>query len=324
MTSDEGPSSVGDANETEGADGLNRKAGTGPIDWELPNVADLSDIQLQAVLQHLNRNTQRGRDRAAADVATRSYLQAGLRLLSEAVSPKVGPPSVDPVSHPFVAWLSRSLIVNELANEPDPALPSRGSVNGLRDRWDPHSNYITDLLLVALTADNWSAAVSAGAGEHLHSLEDAPIQVLAQEIAYQDLVALRRAAGFRVQLLASAMAQNEPVVMEPLARMYEQITHSWGPVYEAALAHHGLSLRRGVSVAMLSDLFAALAEGLALRMIATTSNHFMDPVTRTSHLGVGVLAMLSALSTHGDDTRSLDEYLSEVFSVPEEGQATPG
>lgn len=308
----------GSAEDEMGAPDLDIEEGQDPRDWELPNVADLTDIQLQEVLRHLNRNTQKGRNRAATDVATRSYLQAGLRLLSDAVSAKESPVTTDPTSHPFVSWLSRNLVVKEVAEEPNPALPSRGSVNGLRDRWDPHSDYITDLLLVALTADNWSAAVSSGAGAHLQSLADAPIQVLAHEIAYQDLVALRRAAGFRVQLLASAMALNEPVVMEPLARMYDQITQSWGPVYEAALAHHGLSLRQGVSVEMLSDLFAALAEGLALRMIATTQTHMMDSATRTSYLGIGVLAMLSALSTHASDERTIDEYLQDVLSQPGE------
>lgn len=288
--------------------------GPNPADWELPNVADLTDIQLEKVLQNLNRNTKRGRDRAATDIATRSYLQAGLRLISDAVSAKEHVDSIDPISHPFVSWLSRNRVVKEMANEPNPALPSRGSVNGLRDRWDPHSDYITDLLLVALTADNWSAAVSSGAGAHLQSLSDVPLQVLVHEIAYQDLVALRRAAGFRVQLLASAMAQNEPVVMDPLARMYEQITRSWGPVYEAGLTHNGLKLRHGVSIEMLSDLCAALAEGLALRMIATTETHMMNPTARTSYLGIGVLAILSALSTHSGDERTLNEYLEDTFS----------
>lgn len=119
------------------------------VDWELPNVADLTDIELQGVLRHLHRSTRKGRERAAADIATRSYLQAGLRLLSEAVSARHAPPDEDPISHPFVAWLSRRLIVQEMGNETDAKLPMKGSVNGLRDRWEPHSDYITDLLLAS-------------------------------------------------------------------------------------------------------------------------------------------------------------------------------
>lgn len=152
----------------EDAPPIGKKAGHHPhIEWELPNEADLTGVDLRGILTNLRWSTGRGRDRAASGVATRSYRHTGLRLMSTAVSAEPDAPDDDPVSHPFVARLSRPRVVTEMGNETHPSLSFIGSANRLRGRWAAHRNYVADLLLVALTGDNWNASVNSGARQHL-------------------------------------------------------------------------------------------------------------------------------------------------------------
>lgn len=288
-------------------------------EWRLPDVARLDDVALEQVLQHLTRVTPEGRRKAAQDPATRMYLQAGLRLLQQQVSPRRQDDEVEqvPQSHPFLSWLSRSRVAAETENEPpDSGLPRRGTQAGLRDRWEPHSNFINDLLLVALTADNWGVAITDNP-EFWAALREQPdFAETIREVGYGSLVAMQQSAGFRVELLAAAISAHEEPVRRSLADCYRSVVSTRAHQYEAILSGRGLKLRPRFSYELLSEFMTALNEGLALRLIADPDAPVIDHERRSSLLGLGALAILLAGVDLHDDGLGVDEYLRSVFSPP--------
>jgi hypothetical protein len=67
---------------------------------------------------------------------------------------------------------------------------------------------------------------------------------------------------------------------------------------------------------MLSDILAGMAEGLALRLTATSDSDIIDDKKRRSLLGTGALAVLASVTTRkdGGDGLSFDQYLRDAFS----------
>lgn len=308
-----GPESVTAAESGEGA-GEDRLAG-----WTLPDIATLDPAVLERLVTHLSRVTPEGRRKAAQDPATRMYLQAGLRLLEQQVTAPPQEPSGDDdlrsQPHPFLAWLSRNRVAAESLLEPeDSGLPRKGTQAGLRDRWEPHSDFIADVLAVALTADTWGKAITDN--DHLWTaLEEKPDFVgVLSEVSYLTLAAYEQSAGFRVQLLAAAMAGRDEAVRTSLRDMYGSIVEQRAAVCAAVLESRGLRLRPGFTFAQMGEVLSALTEGLALRMIADGKAPVIDHGERESLLGLGTLALMAAMVDVTGDGVPGDDFLRGVFS----------
>lgn len=262
-------------------------------------MSSLDDVALEEVLRHLARVTPEGRRRAARDPVTRMYLQAGLRLLEEQVSaPHPDVLADEPGNgHPFLAWLSRARVAAETRNEPHASgLPRMGTEAGLRDRWEPHGDFIADLLLVALTGANWGRAVSVQ-DEYVAAMAGAgagDFAAVVGEVCYQDLLSLHRSPGFRVQLLATAMTDRYPLLREALASTYDTATAQRAAYYAQIIDAQGVRLKPGFSPQALADMFTALAEGLTMRMIAGHTSRVLDHEARSSLLGLGVMTIFSS------------------------------
>ena len=287
-------------------------------DWTLPDMSTLDPAVLERVVTHLSRVTPQGRRKAAQDPATRMYLQAGLRLLEQQVTaPREEPSGVDDLRsqpHPFLAWLSRNRVAAETLNEPEESgLPRKGTQAGLRDRWEPHSDFIADVLAVALTPDNWDQAVTDN--DHLWTAlqEQADFLGVIGEVSYLTLAAHEHAAGFRVQLLAAAMAGRDETIRPSLEGLYGSIIEQRAAICEAALQSRGLRLRPGFSFALMGELLSALTEGLALRLIADGDAPVIDHDRRECLLGLGTFALMAATVDFTGDGRPVDDYFRGVF-----------
>ncbi|MGB7962154.1 MAG: hypothetical protein WCF12_04215 [Propionicimonas sp.] len=287
-------------------------------DWTLPDVSTLDPAVLERLVTHLTRVTPEGRRKAAQDPATRMYLQAGLRLLEQQVTaPREEPPADDDrhsQPHPFLTWLSRNRVAAETLNEPeDSGLPRKGTQAGLRDRWEPHSDFLADVLAVALTADNWGKAVTDNdtlwdaLGEHPDFVR------VVSEVAYLDLAALDRAAGFRIQLLAAAMAGRDEVVRSSLRGLYQSIIQRRAAMYAAVFEARGLRLRPGFTFAQMSELLSALTEGLALRLVVDGDAPVIDHGSRESLLGLGAFALMAATVDFTGDGQPVDAFFRGAF-----------
>ena len=288
------------------------------VEWQLPEVADLDDVQLGTVLRNINRWTTDGRLKAAQSPATRSYLQAGLRLLTHAVMPPAHE-GADPHIHPFVDFVSRKKVVDEVTQEEHADLPRRGSVGGLRDLWDPHRGFLMDLLRTSLLIDSWVSAVPGSTEAQLRDLTD-PLEIVA-EVSLANAQALDRDAGFRIQILATIIAAQEPELHESLATMYAALNQSWAGVYATVIASLGFKLRDGITFEMLADLLTGLAEGLGLRHLAAPDKRILDAEQGTSLLSTGVLAILSSCLEPVDSEESFESFVRARLSPTREHHA---
>lgn len=259
----------------------------------VPRLSDIEELPLEGILKHLNRVTAAGRLKAARDPVTRMYLRAGLRLLEGEVRGSPTPDACE-APPPFLRWLSRARVAAETRNEPRGSrLPRQGTEAGMRDRWEPHSDFIADLLLVALTSGRRIA--ECGEGQDcvgaLASTEDLPEAL--QELCRRELSTLERSSGFRIRLLASALSDSAESVREPLGSAYEATDARRSQACADALATQGTPLRPGFGPEILAILFTAMAEGLALRAASGTLSAGLDAAQRSGLLGLGVLALLA-------------------------------
>lgn len=286
--------------------------------WTLPDMSTIDPAVLEQLVTHLARVTPEGRRKAAQDPATRMYLQAGLRLLEEQVrSNGVDADSDDQsrLPHPFLAWLSRSRIADETRNETERSgLPRKGTAAGLRDRWEPHSDYIADLIQVALTGQTWGKAVTADNDRLWRALaQHEDFAQIIEEVAYLGVMALQTSAGFRIQLLAAAMAPRDPQIQASLQDLYAAIVRHRVDMFERIFEARGLVLRAGLDFELMSEFMSAFAEGLAVRLMVDPDAAVIDHGRRSSLLGLGALSLMLAGVDFNGDGLSLEEYLRRSF-----------
>lgn len=296
-----------------------------PLPPQTPDLTKVDDEDLARVLRHLNRHTKAGRLKAAKDPVTRAYLQAGLRLLNkqfDTISVD-GEQEDDPQPSPFFAWLSRAKIIEEMKNEQSSQLPRIGTLNGIRDRWEPHRHYIADLLLVALASDHWTISLATN-DQLVQSLMGEDLPSAAHEMAFQDLEALTATAvSFQVQMIAASFAERDPVVRQSLKQVYELVTHNWSHVYAMVLESLGAQLRPGLTLVDFTNMLTAAAEGFALRLLADPDAKIINRNARTSLLGTLAIGLLMSCIDLGDGLSVEDAARSglNVFAARRREQA---
>ncbi|MGH3915516.1 MAG: hypothetical protein ACRDTC_19230 [Pseudonocardiaceae bacterium] len=106
------------------------------------------DDDLVHVLRYINRKPLQ-----ANNALTRVYLEAGVRLLEGHLF--VESAGNDRLESRTFRWLSRGKVIAEVANGPECSL--KGNDGTFRDRWDPFSDYLGDLILYSLRDCQWDA-----------------------------------------------------------------------------------------------------------------------------------------------------------------------
>lgn len=242
----------------------------------------------------------------AADL-TYEYLEAGVELIAEALDhdPAEG-------THPFLGWLSQRAVIDAVTSR----RKLRGAVGTLRDRWQPHSRYLSDLVIwirsrrpdrsfPVLNADLIAAAFNshATASQLIRGISR-PVQegILANPL-------------FRLQLLALSVlgspkyrASDEYGAGAP--DLYDEIDQRWLPLLNGYLTEKQLELRNGIDETDLVEILTAVGEGLALRELA-------DPSTGTKRerrlrlQGTTALALLMACRDPGDGL-TLDDHVDQL------------
>lgn len=283
-------------------------------EWEVPNLTDVGDLELAALLRHLDRKTRSGMRRAANDPVTRAYLQAGLRLLANAVDGQEPDDPDEGGAHPFLTWISRRAVVDEVSNEPDPNVPRQGSIASMRDRWDPHGNYLADLLAVAMTAEPWVGSILSATEQGGFPDAPASLRTVIETTAHANLRAMTTDLGYRVQLLGTAMAHREPASKEPLQRLHEAIRTEWAAIYETLLAEAGLRLRSGWTPELLADTLSALASGLGQRELVAPDERVLSTTSTNSLLGRAILALLVGALEPDADTRTVEDVFDALVT----------
>lgn len=258
------------------------------------------DLDLSRILRRLvtRRRTREAQRRLANDPLTLEYLEAGLRLITRQMTPQPEPdlPDGDDDKQPFFDWLSKNMVVEEVAH----GGVLRGSDGSFRDRWEFRGDYIQDLLAYAL----WSrhAVVSARTAKELLDVGTKSVDfVSAIHLAsYRSLCSMLENAGFVFSILAPVAAARDDTARESTAATYEVVTDSWHALYQATLEARSLRLRPGITLREITWMLSAVADGLQMRHMSDPMIEIIDHERKESLLGKAVIAIVAACVDSGD------------------------
>jgi hypothetical protein len=284
-----------------------------------PYNQDLSKVLRS--MKHRNPITRRSRQ--ANDPVTAAYLAAAVRLIRRHLGPgatrtpaDAGDP--DSIERPLLSFLSQRAVAAEVGHLPPP-FHRVGSPSTLRQRWEPQSDFIADVLRFGL----WSCHYPAS---HQDEVADAKDEVISgpdplrgvYRLCYWNLTRLVDTPMFRLGLIAAAEAEGDPVIGEAISGRY---TPSWKDFYEDFLRTRGLRLRPGVTLDDCADLLAAVSDGLALRALADPGTRVIDRARRRCLLGTAALALIAGCLERADhsDGLSLEEAVRAMMSEPSPG-----
>lgn len=253
---------------------------------------------LSQVLRGLDRRTPQAKARLANEVTTASYLAAGMRLLERNLGPNPERPKADPdddntLRRPLLELLSQRAVTAELANNPDP-FNKQGSTSALRSTWRSSSDYIADLLRFGLWSRHYLGLYEDELAEQAERLVAGPDAIEAiHSVCYWGVRTRISTPTFRLQILATAAAEDDSVIRQALAEYYGELTANWQPVYEEFLRAHQLRLRPGITLDTMTYLLAGASEGIALRALADPQAPVIDEERKQSLFGTFALAFIA-------------------------------
>jgi hypothetical protein len=293
-------------------------------DLPVPYNKDLSEV-----LRNLNRHTEHARLELANNPTTAAYLHAGMRLIERHLGPhpERRPVRVDDetsLDRRVLSFLSQREVVAEVRRNGKP-FATRGEPGVLRTTWGPHSNYIADLLRFGLWSAHYEASYDRSMRERGQWIVEKPDLVeTVHRAALEELDALVAMPIFRLHLLAVATGEGDDVVREAIAENYRGLLDDWRDTYERAFTARGLKLRPGVSFGDLTQVLAALAEGMALRDLGDAQARIRTSADR-SLFGTGVVAvLLSFLQPAGEPGDTMEDRLRAVAPPPSTGRDARG
>jgi hypothetical protein len=279
--------------------------------------SDIADIASQQDLSPILRNLMRGggrsaksrdaRRRLANDKLTRTYLDAGLRLLIDQLARR--PQSAaeddgDDETSPFFRWLARQGVLDEAERAASTAMPSEGT---FRHRWEFQSDYIYDLLAYALYCQGW---IGPTVFSHEATARIAASAKLSEEIhwiTYRDTCSFKENPAYRLALLAAAATAQHSQAAAVISEMYKLRGAARKIFLRTIIESREMEIRPDVSVHEISDILQALVDGISMRMAADPDASLVDHERRQSLLGKAALAIIAACVDSGDGL-TLEEF----------------
>jgi hypothetical protein len=282
---------------------------------------------LSKVLRGLRRrNPITRRSKQANDPVTAAYLYAAIRLIKRHLGPgaiRTAGDAADPdsVERPLLSFLSQRAVAAEVNHNPPP-FHRVGSTSTLRERWEPQSDFVADVLRFGLWPWHYPAA-------HQDEVADAKDEVLRgpdpvrglHRLCYWDLTRLLDTPMFRLGLIAAAEAEGDPVIGEAISGRYRENNPLWKQFYEEFLQARGLRLRPGITLDDCADVLAAIADGLTMRALADPAAPLVDRARRRCLLGKAALALIAGGVERADRDNglSLEEAARVMISQPSAG-----
>ncbi len=293
------------------------------------NLEAIPVVRLADLVTRTNRASKASQRAAAQAPQTREFLAAGLRVIEkEFASGAYLTRDGDQTAAPFFAWLSRAKVAAEVdVNElPDGAKFADADDDGagrlsalearMRSLWEPHRNYIADLLTVALALEHWSAPAYMDK-TRVAALMTGDLVDAAHEIAFWDLeqILFQHVASFRLQLMATALADRDPELRASLKSTYNTVDEQWGAVYARRWPPRD-PVPSGLPLGDVHQPFTAVAEGLAMRlMVEPDKSSILDRDARRSLLGTVALALVAMCAVREGDGRSLEDAIRDSFGA---------
>lgn len=226
------------------------------------------------------RRTEPARRRLATDPVTRALLEAGVLVLQRelgtlvpAEGPEVGlagPAGQDddgegarrPVR--FFDLLSASRVCAAATA----VGPLRVTTSHLRDRWAIQRDFVEDLLAHVLWRRHWDDLLEQRTRHLAPPSSAGELPAVAEALARAHLVTAGLPVSTRLELVATALASEHPVLRRQREAHYRAGAARWGQVWERCFERVGHRLRAGADLHRTSSALSAVAEGANLRLIA--------------------------------------------------------
>lgn len=268
-----------------------------------------------------------GRTRANVTTAA-SYIAAAMRLIQRHLGPNAKrlPGDLedpDSMHRPLLNFLSQREVAREVGHNPPPLL-RRGSVATLRQLWPRHAHFIADVLRFGLEASHFPAKHKEEAAEATRAVLSGPEPVRGlQRLCFWYINRLLATPAFRLELVAVAEADGDPVITEAIFERHRQNASAWREPCEKFLSAHGLRLRHGVTLEDCGVILTALAEGLAVRALGDPSAPVVDFTRQRSLLGTAAMMMIMSCVVMADGgDASLEDAVHALMTTKPEDRAS--
>jgi hypothetical protein len=284
---------------------------------------------LSKVLQGLKRrNPITRRSKQANDPVTAAYLAAAVRLIQRHLGPDAvrtpdGANDPDSIERPMLSFLSQRAVAREVNRNPPP-FHRVGRTSTMRERWEPHSHFIADVLRFGLWASHYPA-------RHQDEIADAKDEVIRgsdpvrglHRLCYWIMTRLLGTPMFRLGLIAAAEAEGDPVVGEAISRRHQENSPLWKDFCEEFLKSRDLRLRSGITLDDCVTLLTAIADGLALRGLSDPAAPIIDSTRQRCLLGTAALALIAGCVDRNSDGDglALEEVVCAIVGEPWAGSA---
>jgi hypothetical protein len=165
-----------------------------------------------------------------------------MRLVERRLGPHPDRAPADPddensLPRPLFGFLSQRAVAAEVANNPHP-FPRMGSVAALRDRWRSQSNFIADMINLAMWTGNFSdelrEEVAAGT-ERMVDGDGSDLIEFVHELAYVDVRQFVDMPSQRFRFAAMIGAEGDPTIEAAIYDSYREYLTSGKDVIPAFL-----------------------------------------------------------------------------------------
>ncbi|MBO0804032.1 MAG: hypothetical protein J2P25_13285 [Nocardiopsaceae bacterium] len=269
------------------------------------------DQDLSKVLRGLKRRRNPlSRRRQANDPVTAAYLAAAMRLVERHLGPGAtripdDPGDPDSIDRPLLSFLSQRAVAREVDRNPSP-FPRAGRISTMRERWEHQSYFIADMLRFGLLASHYPA-------QHQDEVADAEDEVIRgpdpvrslHRLCYWYMTRLLGTPAFRLELVAVAAAEGDPVIREAIFERHRENRPLWRTFYDQVLGSRGLRLRPGITPEDCGIILSALADGLAMRALGDSAAPVIDSARRRCLFGTAALMLAAGGVVRADDGDAL-------------------
>jgi hypothetical protein len=270
-------------------------------------------LDLSGVLRNINRRTSWGRRWQANSRETAALLAAGMRLIDQHFGPG-GPKRVDS-RFLLLGPLSRSRVAEEFTRNRDPFVRNGHGQGLLKDRWDPHSDFIIDLLNFALCREVYRPEYREQRKANIKELVYGPdFADAVHEVAHRHITEGLDLPQVRLSLALMAAADGDYEVRRIISAVYADYLGSWKQLYGTVMRVRRLRLRKGLTLDDLANALSAANDGMTLRAIGDPGAGVTDGEGR-SLMGSVALAVIYAFLEPDEDASglTLEQAVAERF-----------
>jgi hypothetical protein len=276
------------------------------------------NLDLAEVLQHLNRDTEKGCARLANDPVTASFLRAGMGLLYQHLGTGG---CMCPHQHDrsgLLSFLSQQRIAEAMKRNPR-RFSRSVSVPMLRDRWARQKGFITDLIRFAMWQENYRPGYRSVLKDLAGKLTSEPdLAQAVHEITYRYAAGGTRLPPVRLSLALMAICGEDPDIADAISRTYRDHLGRLQGIYQETMSARRLRLRPGLTPSDLTNAISAATDGVILRAAGDPRAGVLDHARRKSLAGLITLAIIYAFlePEDGADGLTLEQAVTKLYCPP--------